>query len=202
MKIKNIIFDLGNVIVKWAPAEIVQRAFPSNSNQLALTEALFKSENWLALNRGEFSFAEALNKYHSELGIPMPDLERLMELTITSLTHLDGSLELLNDLQHSNIPLYSITDNVHELVAHLKAAYHFWPQFKDVAVSAELGVLKPNAAIYQHLLSANGLVATECLFFDDMERNVIGAQAVGMQAEVFTTAAACRLILKEKYALL
>jgi putative hydrolase of the HAD superfamily len=53
-------------------------------------------------------------------------------------------------------------------------------------VSAELGVLKPSAAIYQYLLDTYGLVAEETLFLDDVPANAQGARDIGMHALVFT----------------
>lgn len=47
MIIKNIVFDVGNVLVKWDPASVIARVFP-NENQDQLTKAIFKSELWFA----------------------------------------------------------------------------------------------------------------------------------------------------------
>jgi putative hydrolase of the HAD superfamily len=188
--IKNIVFDIGNVLVKWAPHEVVERFFP-NEDYDQLTKDLFKSQSWLDLNMGKFAEEELIKTYNRTHNIEISKLEELMKEIKASLTPLEGSFELLDRLYKAGIPLYSITDNVHEIVAYLKSSYDFWPKFKGVAMSADIGILKPNAGIYEYLLKTYSLRPEECIFFDDVLKNVEGARAVGMQAIQFTTAAAC-----------
>jgi len=54
-------------------------------------------------------------------------------------------------------------------------------QFSGIMVSAEEGVLKPSAEIFERLCERFDLKAEECVFVDDLQRNVDGARAVGMQ---------------------
>ena len=58
MKIKNIIFDVGNVIVRWSPIQIIKNTFPEhNSHQHQFfIEEIFRSEIWIQLNLGKISF--------------------------------------------------------------------------------------------------------------------------------------------------
>jgi putative hydrolase of the HAD superfamily len=189
--IKNIVFDIGNVLVKWAPHEVVERFFPEAEHHDQLTKDLFKSQSWLDLNMGKLSEGELIKIYNKTHNIDISKLEELMKDIKASLTPLEGSFKLLDRLYKAGIPLYSITDNVHEIVAYLKSTYDFWPKFKGVAMSADIGILKPNAEIYEYLLKNYNLKPEECIFFDDVLKNVEGAKAVGMQAIQFTTAAAC-----------
>ena len=62
--------------------------------------------------------------------------------------------------------------------------------FRDIVVSGQVALLKPEPAIYRMLLDRNGLVAQDCLFIDDSLPNVEGARAVGMDAIHFTDAEA------------
>ena len=59
-------------------------------------------------------------------------------------------------------------------------------------VSGDERVIKPDPAIYRLLLERNGLSAGDCVFIDDSEKNVRGAEAVGMKAIHFTTPEALR----------
>ncbi len=92
--------------------------------------------------------------------------------------------------------VYALTDNVVEIVEYLKNTYQFWTLFDGAAVSAELGLLKPQPEIYQALLSNYGLKASETVFLDDMPYNVEGAKAVGMAAIQFTDAVQCEISLQ------
>jgi len=78
----------------------------------------------------------------------------------------------------------------------LKSEYTFWSLFDGAAVSAELGLLKPQAEIYQALLTQYKLEASETVFIDDMPYNVAGAKAVGIAGVQFENAAQCEGELK------
>ncbi len=198
MKPKNIVFDIGNVLVKWAPKEVVIRLFPDYSDHDDLTLKFFKSPAWFDLNKGKLTEAEVVQIYHQQLGISVSKLNELMFEVKESLTPMEGSFDLLEKLYQAKIPLYSITDNVHEIVAFLKKRYTFFDKFIGVVVSADLGVLKPAKEIYHHLLKTYDLNPKESIFFDDVQINVNGAQNVGMLGVQFTTAEACRIELKNQ----
>lgn len=191
MAIKNIVFDVGNVLVKWDPKPVVQKVFPEVEEPEHLILKLVKSEVWLDLNRGKISEKEAIQKYKQELRVSHTQLEHLMHEIKESLHPVEGSFELVEKLSKANHPLYIITDNTHEIVAYLKKRYNFWQHFHGVVNSAELGVLKPSPVIYQYLLETYKLVPEETIFFDDLQANVDGAIAVNMKSIQFVNSAKC-----------
>jgi len=64
-------------------------------------------------------------------------------------------------------------------------------RFDALAISAELGVMKPDAAAYRAVLAMLGMAAQTCVFIDDVPANVTAAQAVGMHSIVFADNASC-----------
>jgi 2-haloacid dehalogenase len=54
--------------------------------------------------------------------------------------------------------------------------------FDGIVVSAEIGMVKPDPAVYRYLVERFGLEAPSCLFVDDVEANVGAASSIGMQA--------------------
>ncbi len=196
MAVQNIIFDIGNVLVQWAPQHVVQRFFPQEQSPDDLTRKLFKSPVWIDLNLGKLTEKEALQLYHQQLTIPLPTLEKLMIAVKESLMPVEGSFELLDELYRLHLPLYSITDNVKEIITYLKGRYDFFPKFLDMVVSAEVGALKPSAVIYKHLIDTHSLIPQQTVFIDDHLPNIQGAKDMGLQTIHFTTAAQCRAELK------
>ncbi len=201
MTIKNIIFDIGNVMVRWDPLSITTELFPEHPNIAQLNQQLFKSATWFDLNLGKITDQQALQQYQQNLGIDPKQLEQLMPAVKRSLTPITGSAELVAQLYQAQYPLYALTDNTKEIMAFLKAEYDFWRMFRGVVVSAEIGVLKPNPAIYEYLLNTYQLTAQETLFIDDHQPNIDGAQAVGIQALRFETVKKCIEDLKKIYQL-
>ncbi len=58
--IKNVIFDIGNVLIKWDPAGVVADVFPEHKDHMALTKSIFKSQTWYDLNLGIITKDEAI----------------------------------------------------------------------------------------------------------------------------------------------
>lgn len=197
MTIENIVFDIGNVLLRWDPLWIVTQAFPNANNHTSLAQKLFKSDAWRDLNRGIVTEQELITHYHQQLHIDILDLTNAFQIVKQSLIPLAGSLELLERLAKAGFPLYALTDNTHAIVAYLKQQYNFWQYFKGIVVSAEIGHLKPEAEIYQHLLSSYKLAPHQTLFFDDWLANVKGAQNCGMHAIVFSNAEQCKMDLQK-----
>ncbi len=194
--IKNVVFDVGNVIVRWAPLEIIRLTFGDVEQPEAMAKNVFMSDIWLDLNRGLLTEQEAKLRYQQELDFTADDSHRLFYYVKRSLIELYGSVALINKLKSAGYGVYALTDNVTELVDYLKQEYDFWPLFDGATVSADLGLLKPQPEIYQSLLTSNNLVAEECVFLDDMPHNVEGAKNVGIHAIQFFSAAQAEQELK------
>ncbi|MEZ9701673.1 HAD family hydrolase [Vibrio sp. 10N.261.46.E12] len=190
-QIKNVVFDVGYVIVRWSPLEITQLTIGNIADPEARALSIFQSAIWLDLNKGFLTENEAKFRYQQELDLSSLECDRLFYYVKQTQILLHGSVYLIERVKRAGYGVYALTDNVVEIVEHLKATYEFWPLFDGAAVSAELGMLKPQPEIYQALLSNNGLEASETVFIDDMPYNVEGAKAVGMAGIQFIDAVQC-----------
>lgn len=79
--------------------------------------------------------------------------------------------------------LSNATDQLREHLAH----HELMDAFDVVFCSAEIGMAKPDVAIYRHAADVLGVAPQECFFTDDRPENVAGAREAGMRAEVFTS---------------
>ncbi|MEZ8759225.1 HAD family hydrolase [Vibrio splendidus] len=190
-EIKNVVFDVGNVIVRWAPLEIVRLTFGDTEELESRARSIFQSTIWMDLNKGFLTESEAKLRYQQELDLSPLECDRLFYYVKQTQILLHGSVELIERVKSAGYGVYALTDNVVEIVEYLKNTYQFWALFDGAAVSAELGLLKPQPEIYQVLLSNYGLKASETVFLDDMPYNVEGARSVGMAAIQFTDAVQC-----------
>ena len=191
MTIRNIVFDIGNVLVRWDSLGIVEAAFGlSGEEAKARRHALFgETDIWRALNRGEHTEAGAKAAYVAAGLLTADEAEAMFAALYDSLHLLEDTPPLMERLKAAGYRIFALTDNVREIVAHLEGTHDWWAHFEHVTNSAEVGVLKPDPRIYAHLLDTNVLAPEETVFFDDMPGNVAGAQAAGMHAFVFTDAA-------------
>ncbi|MFD1882262.1 HAD family hydrolase [Paracoccus pacificus] len=184
----NIVFDIGNVLIKWDLHRAFQDHFETpQAIDLYLAEIGFADWN-LEQDRGR-SWAEAnadLRARHGERAFPATEYSSRHAQTIQ--TPVAGTWALLDRLAARGHPLYAITNWSAE---SWKDAETLYPRlkdvFRDVVISGRERLVKPDPAIYRVLLDRNGLNAAECLFIDDSAKNVAGAKAVGMDAVQFTT---------------
>jgi putative hydrolase of the HAD superfamily len=186
--IENIVFDIGNVIVRWDPTLISARTFGETKSTPELVRSVFGNPLWLQLNRGEISEEEAGRAYCDLLDLDPGHMERLFFNVKDTQDLIPGTVELMARLSAAGYRIYALSDNVREIVLHLRQRYDFWRYFDGAVISAELGVLKPDARIFDHLLDTYGLKPEETIFLDDVLRNVEGARAVNMHSVQFIDA--------------
>lgn len=100
-----------------------------------------------------------------------------------------GMPALVADLDSAGVPLYAITNFSHEFFPPFRVREAaLFDRFRDIVVSGEEKLMKPDAAIYRLALDRFGIAAADAVFVDDRQANVDGAAAVGMHALLFTDA--------------
>lgn len=195
---RNVIFDLGNVLIEWDPALAFADVFTTRDAAEAwLDEIGF--HDWNRAQDGGRSFAEGIAAARAQHGDRARWLEGyLAAFPVTIEKPVPGSWDILEELAARAVPLFALTNWSAE---SWPAATELHPRlslFRDVLVSGQEGLLKPDAAIYQRLLDRNGLLAGESIFIDDSLANVEGARAVGLDAIHFTDAGALRAELRRR----
>ncbi len=174
-----VVFDVGNVLLDWDQRRIYRGHFDSDTD----IDAFFGEIGFFAWNleqdRGR-SWADGV----ARLSAAFP---HYAELISRADTHwhaaisgpIRSSAHALQALAAADHPVYAITNFSAEKWAECRQRYEFLHLFRDVAVSAHEGVVKPDPAIYQILLDRNALSASDCLFIDDSPANIAGAAALG-----------------------
>ncbi|STX39650.1 HAD family hydrolase [Legionella feeleii] len=199
MNIKNIIFDVGNVIVTWSPAEIIRNTFPNYEphQQQYLVEKIFRSSIWINLNLGKISEEEAKLHYLSELkDIDAQHLTALFNYVKSTQVLIPGTTDLIKSLHKNGYNLFALTDNIKEIILYLKNKYDFWDYFTHSTVSADIGFMKPSQEIFNYALQRNNLIARETLFIDDHEPNTQAASLLGLHTILFSDSISCVQRLK------
>ena len=188
-RITTVVFDIGNVLIEWDPRHLYRRIF-ATPDEIEHFLANICTSAWnLEIDRGK-SFAASVE----ELVASFPEHETAIRAfderwgeMVPGLV--PGTLALMERLEERGVPLYAITNFSAEKFAEARLRFPCFDRFRGVIVSAHERLLKPDRAIFDLLLSRYGLKAEECLFVDDIARNVAGARAVGMAAHHFKDAA-------------
>mgnify|MGYP001029086582 FL=1 len=182
MAIQAVIFDLGGVLVRTAdftPRARLGARFGMTAEELM--DLVFGLESGKRAQLGLVSAAQHWEHVRQTLGISPPELKEFLDI-FWSEDHLD--VELVDTLRrlrrtHRTALLSNALPDVHGLITdQLKIDDAF-----DVMVfSCEVGIMKPDARIYQLVLQQVGVPAGQAVFVDDTLRNVEAARAIGMQA--------------------
>jgi 2-haloacid dehalogenase len=192
-----VVFDVGNVLYGWDPESFLVRQIADDAARLRFIEdSGFYA--WHESLDGGRPYAEAA----AELEEKFPEYAALIAAwsdrfgeTISG--PVPGMPELVADLDGRGVPLFAITN----FSADFWPPFHekeraFFARFRDIVVSGEEKLLKPDPAIYYLALDRFRLRPADALFVDDRRINVEGALAVGMKAHLFTDAADLRTRLE------
>ena len=188
----NVVFDIGNVLVHWEPRALYRKIFATEAEVDWFIANVCNSAWNLEQDRGR-SFAAAVREAtarfpeHAE-AIAAYDLR--WHETVPG--PIDGTVEILEDPRQRSTPLYAISNFNQDKFRETLERFAFLGVFRDIVVSGDERILKPDPAIYRLRLDRNSLAASSCVFIDDSEKNVRGAEAVGMKAIHFTTPDALR----------
>lgn len=195
MTIKNIVFDLGNVLIEYDPRRIVSAVLDDPDEVDLIVSAVFESIGWKQLDRGVITFEQ-----HRELLISrFPEYEDEITWLLAhwheSTRIIPGMPEIIRNVHSAGYDLF--------LLSNANSRYHvFAPEldilnyFKGITISAELHLLKPELEIYDRFCEIHDLFPAECLFIDDMQENVEGAVRSGWHAYRFKDAASLTIFLE------
>ncbi len=182
----NIVFDLGMVLIEWDPRHLYRKVF-ANVAKMEWFLAEVCNGPWnLEQDRGRDwndAIREAIIRhpdYAKEIHLYR---ERWLEMVPGAIA---GSVKILEDLHAAQVPLYAITNWNGDTFRETRARFPFLALFRDIIVSGDEKILKPDPAIFDLLCTRNNLQAGGCLFIDDSLKNVRGAEACGWQGHHFT----------------
>lgn len=186
----NVIFDLGNVVVTWDPVAIV-RSVIEGPGAVRLAEQLFAHADWVEVDRGTLTLDEAALRAIERTDVDADIIHAIYRAVAPSLLPLPQSVELLHSLKKQGHQLYALSNMGHVSADYLQQHGVFWPLFNDVIISARVGLVKPELAIYRHMLQQFGLRAEEAVFIDDSLPNVLAARELGLRAIHYLSHAQC-----------
>lgn len=180
--IKAVVFDVGGVLLDWNPRYLYTQMFGGDDEAMERFLAEICSPSWnLSLDAGK-PFAEGV----ADLCTRYPhhsDLISAYDLRWESMVRgaFEDTVALAQRLKANGYPLYALTNFSCEKMALVRPRHDFFGLFDAMVVSGEIGLVKPDPAIYRHLLERLDLVAEETLFIDDSHLNIAGARAAGLR---------------------
>ena len=179
--IKNIIFDLGNVLISFKPSEYFDKNNYPLSIKATILSDIFGSKEWLMLDNGEITTPKAIDAIATKSSLSKKEIAHIFNLRTDLMFPLDSNVRLLPELKKRGFRLYYLSNFPLDIFEEVSTEYYFFKYFDGGLISAEAKFSKPDIGIYNILNKKYSLVPKECLFIDDIEVNVRAAQALGMK---------------------
>lgn len=185
--IKNIIFDIGNVLLNFKPLEYLYNRIPERQWAHHIYEEIFKSNEWLMLDMGLITEDEAINRICDR----NTDNEQLIRDVMVDwyqmLTPIEAVVDILKELKLLGYKIYFLS-NFHLLAFEdVTKRYNFFEMFDGGVVSYNEKLIKPDIHIYDKLVRTYGISPHESIFIDDTKENIEGAEDLGFKTILFTT---------------
>ncbi|PID69758.1 MAG: HAD family hydrolase [Flavobacteriales bacterium] len=166
MQIKQLVFDLGGVLIDWSPRYFFKKIFEDETKlDYFLTEVC--NMEWHAKQDAGRSFAEATD----DLAGKFPEYEEAIRLFYPSWDEMfsgvfEDTLAVFYRLK-ATYPLYALTNWPAEAFPKARKKFDFLSNFQGIVVSGEEKMVKPSPEIYKILLQRYSLNANETVFIDD-----------------------------------
>src|ERR671937_87844 len=189
--IKSVIFDYGRVLA-WTQHQEPRAAWERRLGLApgALTRAVHNQHSWIAAQHGTISIDAHWQEVSTALRLTPADTTALRAafyagdvLNVELVACIDG-------LRAHGLRVGLLSNFSADLRAML-AQQDLLRRFDALAISAEIGIMKPDAAAYQAILAMLRMEAHTCVFIDDAPANVAAAQAVGLHGIVFEDNPSC-----------
>jgi putative hydrolase of the HAD superfamily len=178
--IRNVIFDLGNVLISFRPSEYLDKKEYSEEVKAKILSDIFFAKEWLQLDNGDITIREAIESIAGRSSLTKEEIAGIFNLRTDIMVPIDQNVNMLPELKKNGFRLYYLSNFPVDIFHEIKSGYYFFNYFDGGIISAEVRHSKPGARIYEILLEKYSLVPEECLFIDDLEENAMAGEAAGM----------------------
>lgn len=182
---KNIIFDLGGVVVEWNGERVIDSFKGDPSLIMYIKSNGFFKDYWAAFDKGTLGREELVNKVALLTGIPAEECDAFVEHVKHSLKPIPETETLIKELSAQGYKLYCLSNMSIDFYDYLKTREVF-KYFDGQVISAIEHMVKPDREIYDLILQRYHLKPEESLFIDDLEANIKAAQALGINTVHFS----------------
>jgi putative hydrolase of the HAD superfamily len=183
--IQNVIFDMGMVLVNFRWREYMAELGMDENVVEELGERMVMSEFWKDLDRGARDEDDAPDYFKSV----MPQYAKEIDLFWANITDIvcefDYAAPLIRSLHEAGYRVYLLSNYPAKLAKLHWPTFSFIHDVDGMVISAEEHKVKPDPGIYEVLLDRYHLVPEECIFLDDLEKNIEAARKIGMKGIVF-----------------
>ncbi len=192
-----VIFDYGRVLsLAPSPAELQQFAALVGVTEPPFFEIYSATRH--DYDSGRADFRQHWRAFADAAGVDLrpAQVERIAEMeTLMWLRVNPEALALAREIKAHSVRTAILSNIPHDLLAEVRG-FSWLDEFEVKVWSCEIGIVKPDPAIYRACLGALNCAPGRTLFFDDRPNNVEAARDLGMEAHIFDSAEQARAIVR------
>jgi putative hydrolase of the HAD superfamily len=192
----NVVFDLAGVLVDYDQPTLIAEVFGDPGTCRTVRAEIIGHEDWLTLDRGTLTQEDVIMRAARRTGLALEDIGRFFDRVSTAWAPVPGTIDLLRRVRARGHPLFCLSNMHPASWAYLERSCDFWELFSGITISCHVQLIKPEPAIYAHLLARHGLDGPETVFVDDRDVNLAAAARFGIQTIKFETPAQCEIRLR------
>lgn len=184
--IRNIIFDIGNVLVGYDWQQYLSGfGFPPDK-EAAVARAVFGSNEWNEFDRGVIPIPELEERFVANAPQYRADILRVFRECGKCILRRDYAIPWIQDLKKRGFRVYYLSNYSEFMLAQTRSALDFIPCTDGGLFSCEVKHVKPEPEIFYSLMKRYPAICPEeSVFFDDVEKNTRAACALGFHGIVF-----------------
>lgn len=187
--IKNIIFDVGKVLVEWNPQSAFRKLGFDEKTQQAVAEATIHSADWNEYDRSVLSDEEQLAFFIRKAPEYGEQIRLFWKNIGLSIRQFEYAKPWIKELKEQGFHIYILSNYARWTYANTTEALSFLDEVDGQVFSFEVHQIKPEPEIYQTIISKYKLIPSECVFIDDRLENLVAAEAAGIKTIHFTNKA-------------
>lgn len=196
--IKNIIFDLGGVLIDWNPRYLYNRLLNYDHQKIDHFLTNICTQEWNEEQDRGRSFDEGvaiLTSKHPEFA----DLIQAYHLNWHEMLGgvFQETVEILDLLRKANYRIFALTNWSKEKFPLALKKFEFLSWFENILVSGEVNLKKPDPEIYQLMFKRFNLIPETSLFIDDSPKNIAASELIGMPGIIFESGKQLRKALRD-----
>ena len=193
--IKNVIFDLGNVVYDYQPLNELLKMGYSKEKAISLLKSIFAGPVWREMDRGQFTVMEGVEKLCEQFPEIADDIRRILtfEWLDNLMVVMQPTIDFFHEVKKQGYKTFVLSNfGLDSFEFMRKRDAEFFDEMDGIVVSSLEKLVKPDPAIFNRLLERYSLVPQESVFIDDTKENIEAAESLGIYGILFTGIEECK----------
>ncbi len=183
--VKNVIFDLGRVLIDWNPRAYLEKKIKDEKKIEKIFEEVFASPEWQELDRGTITFDNAMEFFQNKVPSCKEEIKDIFDNIMELIPPIEKNVKIFEEVanKYNTYILSNFGDRSFDMIYE---KYPWFKLFDGQVVSSKVKQIKPEKEIYETLINKYNLNTNETIFIDDTLVNIEASEKIGIKGIHYT----------------